>query len=97
MKRESRIIEVIIDPAAPRSHRLDARDERTDTGMTRNEPKPGLPDPREEEEKRSEKNWEDKKRLNGNRNASVNVYENANANAKHKGNGRLRRLVNRRG
>ena len=56
MKRESRTIEVIIDPAAPRSRPLDARDGRTDTGMTQNEPKPGLPDPREGEEKRSEKN-----------------------------------------
>ena len=35
--------------------------------------------------------------MNGNRNASVNVYVNMNANAKHKGNGRLRSLVNRRG
>ena len=55
MKRENRIIEVIIDPAAPRSHRLGARDEKTDIGMTRSESEPGPPDPREEEEMRSEK------------------------------------------
>ena len=93
MKRENRIIEIIIDPAAQHSHRLGAQDEKTDTGMARSESKQGLPDPREEE-MRSEKRRGDKKRLIGNRNVSVNVH--VNANVKHRGNGRLRRLVNRR-
>ena len=63
--RENRIIEIIIDPAAQRKHRLGARDERTDTGMIRSESKLGLPDPREEEETKSEKRRGDKAKATG--------------------------------
>ena len=95
MKRENRIVEVIIGPVAPRSHRQDARDEKTDTVMTRSESKLGPPDPREEEETKSEKRRGDKKRWNGSRNASVNTH--VNVSVKHKDNGSWRRLVNRKG
>ena len=95
MKRENRTIEVIIGPAVLRSHRPGARDEKTDIGMTRSESEPEPPDPRDEEDKRSEKKRGDKKMWNGNRNLSLNMH--VNANVRHKGNGRLRRLVNRKG
>ena len=91
MKRENRIVEVIIGPVAPRSHRQGARDERTDTGMTQSESKLGLPDPREEEETKIEKRRGDKK----SRNVSVNVH--VNVSVRCKGNGSWMRLVNRRG
>ena len=91
MKRENRKIEVIIDPAAPRSHRLGGRDEKTDTGMTHRESKLGPPDPREEEETKNEKRRGDKK----SRNVSVNMQ--VNVSVRHKGNGSWRRLVNRKG
>ena len=95
MKRENRIIEVIIGPVAPRSHRQGARDEKTDTEMTRSQSQLGLPDPREEEETKSEKRRGHKKRWNGSRNVGVNMH--VNVTVKHKGNGSWRRLVNRKG
>ena len=91
MKRENRIVEVIIGPVATRSHHQGARDEKTDTGMTRSESKLGPPDPREEEETKSEKRRGDKK----SRNVSVNVH--VNVSVRRKGNGSWMRLVNRRG
>ena len=90
MKRENRIIEVIIDPVVPRSHRQGAQDERTDTGMIRNKSKLGLPDRREEEETKSEKRRGDK----NSRNVRVNVH--VNVSVRRKGKGSLMRLVNRR-
>ena len=83
MKRENRIAEVIISPVATRSHHQGARDERTDTGMTRSESKPGPPDRREEEVTKNEKKRGDMK--NGNRNVM------------HKGNGSWMRLGSRKG
>ena len=91
MKRENRIVEVIIGPVAPRSHRQGARDERTDTGMTRSESKLGPPDLRENEETKNEKRRGDMK----SRNVSVNVH--VNVSVRRKGNGSWMRLVNRRG
>ena len=73
MKRGNRIVEVIIGPVAPRSHRQGDRDERTDTGMTRSESKLGPPDRREEEETKNEKKRGDMKNGNGNVKSHVNV------------------------
>ena len=91
MKRENRIIGVIIDPTTPHSHRLDARDEKTDTGTTRSEFKLELPGQREEEETKNEKKLGDMK--NGNRNVKSHVK----GNVMHKGRGSWMRLGNRKG
>ena len=91
MKRENRIVEVIIGPVATRSHHQDARDEKTDTEMTRSESKPGPPDRREEEETKNEKKRGDMK--NGNRNVKLHVK----GNVTHKGNGSWMRLGSRKG
>ena len=91
MKRGSRVIEVIIGPVATRNHHQGARDEKTDTRMTRSKSKLGPQDPREEDETKSDKRRGDKK----SRNVSVNMH--VNVSVKHKGNGSWRRLVNRKG
>ena len=91
MKRENRIVEVIIGPVATRSHHQGARDEKTDTGMTRSESKLGPPDRREEEETKNEKKRGDMKNGNGNVKLHVNVS------VTHKGSRSWMRLGNRRG
>ena len=90
MKRENKIVEVIIGPIVPRSHRQGARDERTDTGMTRSESKLGPPDRREEEETKNEKRRGDMNSRNGNVKLHVNVS------VRRKGSRSWMRLGNRR-
>ena len=91
MKREKRIVEVIIGPVATRSHHQGARDEKTDTGMTRSESRLGPPGQREEEETKNEKKLGDMK--NGNRNVKSHVK----GSMMHKGRGNWMRLGNRKG
>ena len=91
MKPESRIVEANIDLVAMRNPRQDARDEKTDTGMTRSESKLGPPDRREEEETKNEKRRGDMKSRNGNVKLHVNVS------VRRKGSGSWMRLGNRRG
>ena len=90
MKRGNRIVEVITGPVATRTHRQGARDEKTDTGMTRSESKLGPPDRREDEETKNEKKRGDMKNGNGNVKSHVNVS------VTHKSNRSWMRLGNRR-
>ena len=91
MKPESRIVEANTDLVAIRNPRQDARDEKTDTGMTRSESKLGPPDRREEEETKNEKKRGDMKNGNGNVKLHVNVS------VRRKGSRSWMRLGNRRG
>ena len=91
MKRGSRIVETINDLVAMRNHHQDARDEKTDTEMTRSEFKPELPGRREEEEKKNGKKRGDMK--NGNRNVKLHVKGSATC----KGKGSWMRLGSRKG
>ena len=91
MKLKSRIVEANTDPVAMHNPRHDARDEKTDTGMTRSESRLGPPGQREEEETKNEKKRGDMKNWKG------NVKLHVNGSVRRKGSGSWMRLGSRRG